>query len=620
MSNPSPDFASSTHLGSVYLPSSGTPVGKFSFIVDKDSGADVVIGTPVTAETAEGAVIGTVTDLVTVGSDRDPLQADFEKSSSEYGKVADRPDVVVAEVQVFHSPAMRPVRSGQVRPATLAEVGLASGADRIEWPVPAGVIKLADGTYAPISLDGHTLLGPESAHLNIGGLSGQAAKTSFAGVLLRSAIHAGSQGQDSVGAIVFNVKGSDLVNLDLPPAAGYELTAEDHAMYAAMGVPSTPFEDVTVYAPSLPGGGGTRSVKEDAEPLRWDLPMIWPYLRFFHPGLFENDNMAAFLGDFESLKLRGHDPSGRIDTFDKLERWLDSELDEAEAEGNSTAWRSHHVATMRRARKLLMSLPQRCGGLLTNGKANSLGDVEVEAWRNGQVVVVDIAGLETMVQAAVIARTTKRLLDSAEAGTLGIEHLVVFADELNLFAPASGGELAPVRSILRKVSATGRYAGISLWGAGQFLSQVDTQLLGNAASRAVGIVSESELDTGVYGRMPAGQRERILTLPKGQMALKAYNLRGQVVVNFPRPAWATGKAKGPAARRTAVDSLGLSSQSISRLTEGLDKQAVEEIIAGADNATAAAAALDKLRVPDMTRVSVESSSTYDADDPWAVLG
>lgn len=608
-------------LGSVYLPSNpATPVGKFSFIVDRDRGASVVIGTPVAADTSEGTVIGTVTDLVTVGSDKDPLQADFEKSTSDYGKVAAREDVVVADVQVFHAPAMRPIRSGAVRPATAEEIGLASGLHRIDWPIPAGVVGLADGSFAPICLDGHTLVGPESAHLNIGGLSGQASKTSYAGVLLRAAVHAGSRESDSVGAIIFNVKGQDLVNLDMPPAPGYELTETDYAIYEAMGVPATPFEDVTVYAPSLPGGGGTRSSKETAEPLRWDLKLVWPYLRYFFPGLYENDNMGAFLGDFESVKLRADNSSERIDTFDKLDNWLEGQLREAEDAGQSTAWRSHHVATMRRARKLLMSLPERCGGLLTNGKARPSDDVGVENWRHGQVVVVDIAGLDTMVQAAVIARTAKRLLESAEAGHLGIDHLILFADELNLFAPAQGGDLVPVRKILRTISATGRYAGLSLWGAGQFLSQVDPQILGNAATRAIGIVSESELDSGVYGRMPAGQRERIVTLPKGQMALKAYNLRGQVVVQFPRPAWATGKAKtaGSRPRQAVTTSLRLTDASLARLTEGLDDETVERVLARADDPSLAVAELDKLREPDMTKVSVETGSTYDPDDPFDI--
>jgi hypothetical protein len=350
-------------------------------------------------------------------------------------------------------------------------------------------------------------------------------------------------------------------------------------------------------------------------------------LKDFAPSLYSNDNMSSFLGDFESLKLRSDSSSERIDTFDRLEQWLDSEISDAEENERQTLWRSHHVQTARKARKLLMSLPERCGGLLTRGRAKPTDDVSPNGWRHGQVVVVDIAGLDTMVQAAVIARTCSRLLRAAENEELGLDHLVLFADELNMFAPATGGEMDSVKKVLRKISATGRYAGMSLWGAAQFLSQVDAQILGNAATRAVGIISDGELDSGVYGRMPAGQRERLVTLPKGQIALKAYNLRGQLVVQFPRPGWATGKAKVTAAdagpggsagrNRTATAALGLSAQSVTRLTEGVAPDVVERVIARVDGDPARAAAeLGKLREPDMAKVSVERGSTYDPDNPW----
>jgi len=610
-------------FGNVFLPSNpGTPVGEYKFIVDRDRGQDVVIGTPVTADTAEGSVVGVVVDIITVGSDVNPLAADFSHSNADYAPVAANTDVLLATVQVFYSEKMRPVRAGVVRPATAEEMLTATGAGRIDWQVPAGVVPLAAGDLAKICLDGHTLLGPEAGHLTVGGLSGQASKTSFAGVLMRSAIHAGGWRdeagaiRDTVGAIIFNVKGQDLVNLDEPPAPGYELTDDDLAMYEAMGVPATPFQDVTVYAPSLPGGGGTRSSKQTADPLRWDLRMVWPYLKFFSSGLYNNDNMAAFLGDFESLKLRSEHPSERLETFDKFESWIDSELENCEADERQNGWRNHHVATMRRARKLIMSLPERCGGLLTTGKAKPEDDIPVENWRHGQVVVVDIAGLDTIVQAAVIARTCKRLLDSAEHGALGLDHLILFADELNMFAPKELGDLAPVRTVLRKISATGRYAGMSLWGAAQFLSAVDPQILGNAATRANGIISETELDSGIYGRMPAGQRERILTLAKGQMSLRAYNLRGALTVTFPRPAWKTGKAKAGAVPKDAKDVLGMTRRGASRLTEGIPDDVVERVVARADDPDKAVEELTRLRQPDMAKVSVETPSSYDPDNPW----
>ena len=64
-----------TQLGTVYLPQTGSGVGKFSFILDSQSGgSNVQIGSLVVADTSEGSVVGSVTDMKTIGSDGDPVR------------------------------------------------------------------------------------------------------------------------------------------------------------------------------------------------------------------------------------------------------------------------------------------------------------------------------------------------------------------------------------------------------------------------------------------------------------------------------------------------------------------------------------------------------------------
>lgn len=608
-------------LGRVFLPKTGTPVGVFQFLVAPEA-LQVEIDTPVTAVTDEGDIIGVVTDMTTVGSMADPVMASYASAYNEEYTAEPNSSVRVATVQVYYAPALRPVSAGVVRSATREEILKATGVERIDVPVAAGVVTLAGGQFATASLDMHCLAGPEAAHLVIGGLSGQASKTSFAGVLLRSAMHSARLHGESMASIIFNVKGEDLVNLHLPPSAGYELTEDDVRMYEAMGVPPTPFEDVVVYSPAMPNGVGTRSSREDALPLQWGLKTIWRYLKYFSPGLYSNDNMSAFLGDFAAMKLYSSDPGERIDTFNEFEIWANRELNQAaENESSTIAFRNHHTATVRRALKLITSLPNRCGGLLTLESEQHGMDVPIDQLVNGQVIVVDIAGLEPLVQSAVIARTCERLMERAEKEGLDVEHLVLFADELNVFAPASGGEMEAVRKILTKISATGRYAGISLWGAAQFPSQVTAQVLGNAATKATGILADSEIDAGVFGRMPAGQRERVATLPKGTMALKAYNLRGMLTVKFPRPAWQTGRAKGQTktGRKKTTDMLEMSPGGVAALTRGVEPERVEEIFAKhGPNVEAAVRQLEHENEPDMSKVSVEKTGTFTLDDAWSL--
>lgn len=601
-------------LGRIYLPSNpGTPVGRFEFLVDPDAGLAVEIGTPVAADTAEGVVVGAVVDMRTVGTSSDPVLADLAGPN----QLARLNEVVVAEVQVFHSERLRSVRSGSVRAATGEEMLQATGYARMDWRIPAGVVPLADGSQVAVCFDGHALLGPESAHLTVGGLSGQAAKTSYIGTLLASAINAGGP-ERSVAAIIFNVKGEDLVWLDEAPTRGYELTDEDLAIYAALGLDPVPFKDVTVYAPALPAGAaGTRSSRPDALRLGWDLPQVWPYLKYFFD-TYGDEKLTSFLSEFDNLCLRNPNPAQRVDTFDKLDAWFGEKLREAEESESPQAWRSHHKATMWRIRRMLMgSVLSRAGGLVLHGGARPGDDVPVTGWHHGQVVVVDIAGLQPDVQSVVIARTTERLLRSAENGELGVDHLVVVADELNSFAPAQGGDMKDVRKILQRVATQGRYAGISLWGAGQKLSKIDELVRDNAATRALGITADGELASGIYGRMPSGLTERIATLPKGFMALSHYSFRSTLVVRFPRPAWRTGKAKTTGAQRpTSLSVLGLGKGSLERLTEGLGAEAAEEIVNTSRSAAEATERLKQARVPDMQKSALHEPSGFDPSNPF----
>ena len=601
-------------LGTVYLPSgAGTPVGRFDFIVEPDAGTIVEIGTPVAADTAEGTLVGTVVDMRTVGTDSDPVVADLSGT-----RVAHIADVVVATVQVFHSDTLRPIRAGRVRPATRDEMERATGAARMDWKIPAGVVTLADGSYAPVHFDGNALLGPESAHLMVGGLSGQAAKTSYIGTLLAASLHAADE-HHRVAALIFNVKGEDLIWLDQAPSAGFELDDVDRAIYAALGVPAEPFRDVTVYSPGLPAGGrGTRSPRPDACRIGWDLPQVVPYLRFLLGNIvFEDEKIASFLADFQARLLNHRDPSQRIDTFDKLDAWFRERLGEAEETDTAYAWGSHHKATMWRLRRMLLGLVPRCGGLVLTGASRPNDDVPVEGWVNGQVVVVDIAGLSADVQSVVIARTIERLLRSAENGGLGVDHLVVVADELNAFAPSQGAEMSAVRKILQRLATQGRYAGISLWGAGQKLSKVDELVRDNAATRALGITADGELGSGVYGRLPSGIAERIATLPKGTMALSHYSFRSMLVARFPRPAWRTGKSRTSGGiRPTSTSVLGVNNASLERLTEGIHDGLVDEIIGSSSNPDQARTRLENARVPDMSRAALHEPSAFDPGNPF----
>src|SRR5439155_459870 len=107
----------------------------------------------------------------------------------------------------------------------------------------------------PMFLDLDFLDGSRGAHVNISGVSGVATKTTYALFLLYALFHSpvlGGYGANTK-ALVFNVKGEDLMWLDRPNA---RLDEAGRADYDRLGLPAGPFESVGLLAPVGQRAGG----------------------------------------------------------------------------------------------------------------------------------------------------------------------------------------------------------------------------------------------------------------------------------------------------------------------------------------------------------------------------
>lgn len=616
-------------VGIVHLPGNpGQPVGKFQFLVNLEdnqdgtdtTATDVEIGAFVTVDTPEGKVVGTVTDMHMMGDNNDPFSTDL-RPRSDVPTMVHSPELSVATAQVLASERLRPVRAGTVRFSTAEEVEKALGQDQIRWKVPVGTIKLGTGELLPLCLDGDFTTGPEAAGVLVAGKSGLASKTSASTVLAHSLLQTAQKQGESAAVLFVNVKGTDLLALDQAPADSKALSEDDIRMYEAMGLNPEPFSNVRVFAPSLPGGTEPNSAREDAQLIRWDLPMIWPYLN----QMFSvEDNLRNLLADMRDDVVENPNANRRCDTIAKLDDWFKDKFEayeDPEADRRGSAWKSHHIATLRRAHRLITSLVPRFGGLVSRESTRPEYDIPTSGWQSGDTVVLDIAALQADVQGITLGRTISRLFDAAETGELGVDRIIVVFDELNQFAPASGGsEFAGVKKTIRDVFARGRYAGISSISACQVLSRVDTEVVQNASTKLLGVSDYGEITSGVYGsRMPAGFIEQVETAPKGTMAVFHHLFRQPVSsCQFPRPAWHTGKldtSSGVKLRKKSTDTLKLSEKSLENLTEGMDQKTVDQIIANADGAEEALEALKRHRTPDLRKrdLHVKKVETVESD-------
>lgn len=600
-------------VGRVWLPSDKRcPVGTFSFLLEKNNvSEELEIGSPVTADTSEGPVTGLVSDMWIAGQHpSDPAYANLLDLDTP--TIVQKNPTLGAEVEVLSSERERPVGSGAVRACTSGELLTATGGDTMEQPIPAGAVSLPGGDFAPVFFDGETLLGPEAAHLMVAGLSGQAAKTSYVGVMISSVL----QKVPGAAALLFNVKGSDLLFLDEPPDESKKLDSVDQRIYETLGLVPQPFRDVEVFSV------GNNQVRADSSRLCWSFKDALPYLEYYFPDWYDNsnENVRMLLDGYR----RQMDRHPRLSSFDQfatqMRAFLKAKENNSPIQPGEDIWwmdtSQQHAATAAKALRRLNNLPNRSGGLFTSSGTSAEADFNPTSLRPGQVVVIHIDGLDQSTQALVVGRLCRQVLRAAKSKQLDPTNLVVFVDELNMFAESGSTEQKGVRRILREVSSQGRYAGISLFGAGQQLTKVDPRVRDNAATTVMGRVAAAELDPNVYGLLPAGVKHTLLGLGRGEMMADHPTFRTKLKIRFPRPAWRTGNT---APLRSVQDKAGVESKENFRvLTKGVSESRVEEI---GNMGLSEDATFEKLKSErEVTPVQELHPSEIDPDNPFAIQG
>lgn len=519
---------------------------------------DVGIGAIVRVDDADRTVYGVVTDgmayadlasplVAVVGAEGDPAAAGNEPTRR-------------TEVRLFLASVLRQLPEEPLQPVPLGAVHLATDADvelalrmdaytRSDEPtgIPVGVYA-SGGRESPVLLDADFLLGPEAAHLNITGVSGLATKTSAVEFLLSSIFQTFPAHRGTVAAVCFNVKGPDLCYLDQPA----DLAEADRRLYQRLGLAPEPLPDVRYFAPHKADGVNLNTLRShealqhNTQPLVWGLREVLDYAEVVMNRDDIDAKADAFI-DFLGERVVGrefHDPSLRdrafeVQSFADLEEFFRAIFDLLEAQGRGgEVWRTHHIATIRKVRNRLSNISTRAKGLVIDDGAPN--DLPFGTFRDRGVYVVDVAGVDPLAQDLVFARVVSKLREHLERRDLGVDHVVVFVDELNKYAPADGPDTY-VRKMLLDIAERGRYLGLVLFSAQQFRSQVQRRIVGNAGTAVFGRMDMEELATPAYGTLSPATKIKLATLPKGELMLRHPHFTQPIFVRFPRPAMLSGR-------------------------------------------------------------------------------
>lgn len=420
--------------------------------------------------------------------------------------------------------------------------------DQMDRRLPAGLSR--DGEPMYIDLD--FLDGTRGAHVNISGVSGVATKTTYALFLLYALFHSEALGPHRTNskAIVFNVKGEDLLHLDKPNSVIDSDTAA-RAQYERLGLPVGRFESVELWAPAAAHSGGqaipgTGGRKEGVHAYYWTIKEFVRerYLRFlFAEAESERSQIADLVARVETLLDHAaeddpdHDATVRIDgiaitSFDDLVDYINTELDD-----EGSGWRGRMAdATVGAFQRRLDAARFRVGHLIWGREAERPHAHRID-WERAQVTVVDIHNLHDRAKRFVTGVVIKKLFEQKEHQGARLPLTFLVLDELNRYAPRDGW--SPIKEVLLDVAERGRSLGMILIGAEQTASEVERRVIANSAFRVVGRLDSAEAERSEYGFMPAVTRARAAILKPGSMILQQPHVPIPIQIKFPFPSWAT---------------------------------------------------------------------------------
>lgn len=416
--------------------------------------------------------------------------------------------------------------------------------DQMESRVPIGLTRTGEPVFANLEF----LDGRRGAHVSISGISGVATKTSYATFLLYSLFHSKALGVHATNAkaLIFNVKGEDLLWLDQP---NNRLNEEARAEYRRLELPDGPFQSVGLFAPArrfsnlpVPDTGGRQ------EPVR---PYLWTLREFARDRLLrfafaEADDARAQLSfvitrverELERAAAKGDPKSPSIElngmpigSFGDLVDALDVQALEQIL---PNAARGTLYAFCRRLQAAAAHI-----GHLVRGDADAVG-FGID-WQANQVTVVDIHTLHSTAQMFVVGVLLKRMMEQKEEQGTAEPLVFIVLDELNKYAPREGW--SPLRDVLLDVAERGRSLGVSLFGAQQTASEVERRVVANASLKVVGRLDAAEAERGEYGFLTRVARVRSTLLAPGSMIVVQPQIPTPILLHFPFPAWATRRSE-----------------------------------------------------------------------------
>lgn len=544
---------------------SPTTIDKFCFWTKSDlilSPFDVICVEHIDNSVTYGVIeeISHITDSMSFLSNY--LSSDFGDVSSIANTNRLSMNVVSASVLGNTKDYYIPVHEGSiVRTASADEILDALGLKKIKNPVVAGYLEmysasLTDKIILPVELNSDYLIGPEGAHLNISGISGLAAKTSYAMFLMNSLQQIPDN--KSTAYIIFNVKGNDLLAIDEP--ANNEHKVELQKEYENLGLDAKPFNNVKYFYPGGFEGSVNSYVPSEQLEKQKSAGKAFTYRYTYEEHKKNLDLLFATIDDstqtMDSIlnHIATHREFGQTNAkWDDFIEVLDKKCQAGQQSVNEIAvgsWRKFARIT----RKIINGNPLFAARLEEQKQDRDL-NAAIVSLRKGETLVIDIAKLAEDEQSFVFGSAMKainelKLTDKKQLEEEGKNkaetipgRVVVFVDELNKYASSDLPKNSPIVRLLLDIAERGRSLGIVLFSAEQFKSAIHDRVKGNCSTHAYGRTNVIEISKSDYRFIPSVYKNMMTRLNQGEYIVQNPLFRSVLKLKFPLPCYKQFKNK-----------------------------------------------------------------------------
>jgi DNA helicase HerA-like ATPase len=474
--------------------------------------------------------------------------------SSDFGDVSANPynrrlGTTIAQAEILYNTEgiEMPLRDGgRVEWADVEGIKAALGLKALRAPIPAGYIYTSNGTEIPVEFDADYLLGPEGAHLNIAGISGLATKTTYAMFVMNSIQQ---RLNTSVAMIIFNVKGADLTAID--EDSERPLSEPEQSEWRKCGLEPKPFAHVTYLYPfgKDANRGYTQSYVQP-ERLRRQRAgdQAWSY---FYDVESAKRRLRLLFSDIDDPQDTMESIIGQVAARDYAS-WDAFRQDIRAGTRRGASSQQSGTVPVQSWRKFDRLLEARSDNQIfvdrttvrVEEKRQVLVAEALEKLQPGSILVIDIAPLPGYLQSLVFGDVVESIHRSILEGEEGLDiakvgKIVIFADELNKYAPKHSGKEKTLTNNLLEITERGRSLGVVLFGAEQFRSGVHDRILGNCSTNVFGRTSPLEVEKCPdYKYFPDAYKWAVQRLNQGELLLQHVVFRTSLIkVRFPVPAY-----------------------------------------------------------------------------------